>query len=79
METDLTFTEQLLTYGINQFPINRRDRLTILAMLTEEDDQLLMIYYLKTHPEAQEKEIMNAYGRILTRRKKLTEQRNEDL
>lgn len=79
METDLTFTEQLLTYGINQFPINRRDRLTILAMLTEEEDQMLMIYFLKTHPEAQEQDILNEFGKILTRRKKLTEQRNEDL
>ena len=67
----LTQTEQLLAYGLNQFPINKEDKLTMLAFLQTEEDQLLMIYYLKTHPKANEKEIMNEYGKILTRRKKL--------
>ena len=71
METPLTITEQLLAYGLNQFPINQEDKLAMLAFLTEEEDRLLMIYYLKTHPTAQEGDIMNEYGRILTRRKQL--------
>ena len=72
MKTTLTQTERLLAYGLNQFPINQEDKLTMLAFLQEEEDQLLMIHYLKTHPTAQEQEIMNEYGKILTRRKKLT-------
>lgn len=73
MKTTLTQTEQLLAYGLNQFPINEDDKLTILGFLREEEDQLLMIHYLKAHPAAQEKDIMNEYGEILTRRKRLTE------
>lgn len=69
MSKPLTQIEQLLAYGLNQFPINHDDKLTMLAFLREEEDQLLMIYYLKTHPEAQEQDIMNEYGRILKRRK----------
>ena len=68
---ELTQIEKLLAYGLNQFPINEEDKLTLLAFLTEEEDQLLMIHYLKTHPNAKEQEIMNAYGEILLRRKRL--------
>ena len=68
----LSQTEQLLAYGLNQFQINKEDKLTILAFLQNEEDQLLMIYYLKTHPQVNEEDIMNEYGKILTRRKKLS-------
>ena len=70
---ELTQIEKLLSYGLSQFPINQEDRLTMLAFLREEEDQLLMIYYLKTHPDATEQEILNQYGAILTRRKRLME------
>ena len=73
MKTTLTQIEQLLACCLNQFPINQEDKLAMLCFLREEEDQLLMIHFLKTHPTAQEDDIMNEYGKILARRKKLTD------
>ena len=40
-------------------------------MENNEEDQLLMIHYLQTNPNASEQEVLNASGDILMRRKKL--------
>ena len=73
MKGTLTKTQRLLAYGLNQFRINEEDKLTMLAFLEQEEDQLLMIRYLQTHLQATEQEILNAFGQILLRRKNLTE------
>ena len=68
----LTQTEKLLIYGLSQFQISEEDQEAIFLYLREEEDQLLMIYYLQTHPKATEQEILNESGRILEQRKKTT-------
>ena len=71
----LTQTEKLLIYGLHQFQISEQNQEAIFLFLREEDDQLLMIYYLKTHPSATEQDILNESGRILERRKTITKQK----
>ena len=68
----LTQTEKLLIYGLRQFQMSEQNQEAIFLFLREEADQLLMIYYLKTHPEATEQEILNESGRILELRNNIT-------
>ena len=72
-ELGLTKTERLLLYGLNQFKVSKEDMKAIVLFLEEEDDQLLMIYYLKTHPNATPQDILNESGRLLKQRKRLKE------
>ena len=67
--TELTQIEKLLIYGLSQFPMSEQDQETTFLFLKEENDQLLMIHYLKTHPNATSQDILNECGRILKRRK----------
>jgi len=69
----LTQTQKLLIYGLNQFSIAEREQETIFLVLQEDADQILMIHYLKTHPQAKEQDIMNHLTLILKQRKKLNE------
>ena len=73
---ELTKIQKLLVYGMSQFKMDIDNERIIFSLMKEEDDQLLMIYFLKTHPDATEQEILNASGSILMRRKKL-EERNK--
>jgi hypothetical protein len=73
---ELTKIQKLLIYGLSQFEMDIDNQSIIFSLLKEEDDQLLMIYFLKTHPDATEQDILNASGSILVRRKKL-EERNK--
>ena len=68
---ELTQTQKLLIYGLRQFPLSEENQEGIFLLLKNEDDQLLMIYYLQTHPNATEEEIMEEYVRILKQRKML--------
>ena len=70
---NLTQTEKLLIYDLNQFPLSEEDQEAIFLFLREEEDQLLMIYYLKTHLNATPQDILNESGRILQQRKRLNE------
>ena len=59
-------------YGLKHHPINKEDSLAIFSFMeNNEEDQLLMIHYLQTNPNASEQEVLNASGDILMRRKKL--------
>lgn len=71
MNTKLTKTERALLYGLNLRKMNREDMKAIVIFLEEEDDQILMIHYLKTHPNATHQDILNESGRILEQRKRL--------
>ena len=67
-----TKTQKLLMYGLKHHPINKEDSLAIFSFMeNNEEDQLLMIHYLQTNPNASEQEVLNASGDILMRRKKL--------
>lgn len=70
---ELTQTQKLLIYGLRQFPLPEEDQEAIFLFLEKEDDQLLMIHYLKTHPNASTQEILNESGRLLRQRKRWTE------
>ena len=70
-ELGLTKTERLLIYGLNQFKVSKEDMKAIVIFL-EEDDQILMIHYLKTHPNATHQDILKEAERLLTQRKMLT-------
>ena len=74
--TELTKTQRLLLYGLNQFQMPRDEAAAIVAFL-EEDDQILMIDYLVHHMDATHQEIMNEFGRLLKQRKELTKQPTE--
>ena len=68
---ELTQIEKLLIYGLSQFPLSEEDQEAIFLFLREEDDQLLMIHYLKTHLDATAQDIINESGRLLKQRKYL--------
>ena len=70
---DLTQIQKMLVYGMSQFKMDINNERAIFSVLKEEDDQLAMIKFLMMHPEATEQEILNESGRILIRRKNLTE------
>ena len=73
----LTKIERLLIYGLSQFPISEEDQEAIFLFLKEEDDKLLMIYYLKTHPDATPQDILNESGRLLKQRQRFNEEANK--
>ena len=68
--TELTKTQRLLLYGLNQFEMPSEEAAAISVYL-EEDDQVLMIDYLVHHRDATHQEIMNEFGRLLEQRKRL--------
>ena len=68
---ELTQIEKLLIYGLNLTDLPEEDQEAIFLFLEEEDDQILMIHYLKTHPNATPQEIRNESGRLLRQRKNL--------
>ena len=72
----LTKIERLLIYGLKQFNLSDDDLNAIVMFLEEEDDKLLMIYYLKTHPDATSQDILNESGRLLKQRQRLNEEAN---
>ena len=69
--TKLTKVQRLLIYGLKLFKVTKEDAVAIVAFMAE-DDQVLLIHYMKTHPNATEQEILNESGRILERRKTMT-------
>ena len=71
----LTQTQKLLIYGLSQFSISEEDQEAIFLFLENEDDQLLMIHYLKTHPHATPQDILNESGRLLKQRKRINAMR----
>ena len=71
-KTELTKTQRLLLYGLNQFEMPSEEAAAIVVYL-EEDDQVLMIDYLVHHLNATHQEIMNEFGRLMKQRKKLTQ------
>lgn len=75
-ELGLTKTERLLLYGLNQFKMSAEDMKMIVIFL-KEDDQLLLIHYLKTHPNATRQDILKETERLLIQRKRLTEGQKE--
>ena len=62
--TKLTKTQRLLLYGLKTFNVEMEDAVGLVAFMTE-DNQLLLIHYMKTHPEATAQEIMNVAGDII--------------
>ena len=68
----LTKIQKLLIYGLKQYEVEEDDAVAIVYCMKEEDDQILMIDYLITHPQATHQEILNESGRILELRKTMT-------
>ena len=69
----LNKTTALLIYGLMQFQMGEEDMEMIVTFL-EEDDQVLMIHYLATHPDATQQDILKETARLLKQRKRLEEQ-----
>ena len=67
----LTKIERLLLYGLNQFNMSAED-MKLIVIFLKEDDQLLMIHYLKTHPDATRQDILKETERLLEQRKRLS-------
>lgn len=61
---ELTKVQRLLLYGLKQFEMPSEEAAAISVYL-DEDDQVLMIDYLASHPNATHQEIMNEFGRLL--------------
>ena len=74
--TKLTKIQKTLLSGLKLFQVQKENAVPMVAYMQEED-QIMLIHYMKTHPEATEQEILNESGRILTQRKKLTESSND--
>ena len=69
---ELTKIEAGLLYGLKQFNMPATEAAAISVYLTE-DEQILMMYYLASHPQATHQEIMNEFGELLQQRKRLNE------
>lgn len=69
----LSRTEKILASSLMHHNMDTQDIISTLVFLENEDDQLLMIHYLKTHPETTQQDILNETGRLLKQRKKLNE------
>lgn len=69
--TELTKVQKMLLYGLKLFKVTKEDAVAIVAFL-EEDDQILLIHYMKTQPNATPQDILNESGRLLKQRKRLT-------
>ena len=69
----LTKTERALYYGLTLFDLSQDERNMIVIFL-KPDDQVLMIHYLKTHPDATRQDILKETERLLIQRKRLEEQ-----
>ena len=69
--TKLTKVQKTLLYGLKLYNVAKDDAVAIVALL-EEDDQILLIHYMKTHPNATAQEIINESGRLLVQRKRLS-------
>ena len=74
--TELTKVQKTLLYGLKMLKVPKEDAVAIVAFL-EEDDQVLLIHYMKTHPSITPQDILNESGRLLKQRKELTKQPTE--
>ena len=61
----LTLAQKLLIYGLTQFSLSEEDRDLIFFTMETEEEQLRLIAFLKTHPNATQQEIYNAVGQII--------------
>ena len=66
----LTKIDAGLLYGLKQFEMPAEEA-AIISVFLEEDDQVLMIDFLASHPEATRKEILDEFDRLLIQRKRL--------
>ena len=64
----LTKIQKLLLYGLKQSKVDKDDCVAIVYCM-KEDDQILLIDYLVTHPDATPQEIINESGRLIEQRK----------
>ncbi len=69
----LTKTERMLFCGLDQFGIPKED-MKMIAFFLKPDDHVLMIHFLKTHPDATHQDIMQETARLLKQRKRLENQ-----
>ena len=67
----MTKVQKTLLYGLKLYKVVKDDAVAIVAIL-EEDDQILLIHYMKMHPNATAQEILNESGRLLEQRKSLS-------
>lgn len=70
--TKLTEGQKALLYGLKLYKVAKEDAVAIVALL-EAEDQILLIHYMKIHPEATPQDILNESGRLLRQRKNLRE------
>lgn len=61
----LTLAQKLLIYGLTQFSLSEEDQELIFFTMKTEEEQLRLIVFLKTHPNATTQEIYNAVGQII--------------
>ena len=66
--TELTKVQKMLLYGLKLYNVAKEDAVAIVAYF-EEDDQVMLINYMKTHENATPQDILNESGRILLQRK----------
>lgn len=66
----LTKTQKTLIRCLKVCKVSKEDAVG-LAMFTEDDEQVLLIHYMNTHPEATPQEIMNEGVRLIKKRKNM--------
>ena len=59
--TELTKVQKTLLYGLKKFKVPKEDAVAIVAFV-EEDDQVLLIHYMKTHSNAISKDLPYPQG-----------------
>ena len=65
LKMTLTLAQKLLIYGLTQFSLSEEDQELIFFTMKTEEEQLRLIAFLKTHPNATTQEIYNAVGQII--------------
>ena len=62
---EFTQIQKLLIYGLKLSKAEKETQMGVCLFLETEEQQLLMIDYLRHNPEATEQEILNEMGAIL--------------
>ena len=60
----LTKVQKTLLYGLKLFKVSKENAVALVAHM-EENEQLLLIHYMKTHMDATAQEVVNEAGRII--------------
>ena len=62
---DIPEIADYLIVGLQFFPLTEKERAAIYIALKKDEQKLMFIEYMETHPKASPQELKNELGRIL--------------